>query len=594
MLRISLAATSLAVFAACAQQADTPNVTDVDTQIDAPAAVSPIIEAAGEALLMPLPETSSVDITEADLRARISTLADDTFEGRGPGSEAGENSAAWIAAEMARVGLEPGGDDGTYFQQVGMVEQSIDEGLSSLTFSGGASAEDYPMTLKEDAVIWTKRQNTDHLDFADSEVVFVGYGVVAPEFGWDDYAGVDAEGKTVVMLVNDPGFANPDGELFKGKSMTYYGRWTYKFEEAARQGATAAIVVHETEPASYGWDVVANSWSGAQADLVRGDGGAERTTMESWITLDVARKLFADGGLDFDEMKEAARTTGFTAVDLGDVTASGELHQSVTQKGSRNVVGVLQGETTPDEYMLFTAHWDHLGMKSEERTGQPGEDFYRDDVFNGAVDNATGIAAQLEIAEKMVAETTARSALFVAVTLEESGLLGSAYYAENPTVPLNKIVAGINMDAMLPVGRTKDMVVVGFGASELEDILTDVLVGQDRIVKPDPKPEAGYFYRSDHVSFAKKGIPMLYADGGQDAREGGIAIGKAVADVYTAQRYHKPMDEYSADWNVTGMVEDVSALYEVGLAIAQSDEWPEWYDGNEFKAIRDASLAEAD
>jgi Zn-dependent M28 family amino/carboxypeptidase len=406
-------------------------------------------------------------------------------------------------------------------------------------------------------------------------------------------AGLDVEGKTVVMLVNDPGFATEDPELFKGKAMTYYGRWTYKYEEAARQGATAAIVVHETAPAAYGWDVVANSWTGAQADLVRANGGADRALLEGWITVETARKLFAEADLDFEEMKFEARQRGFTPIDMGGLTARGEIHQTVTEATSRNVIGVLPGTEAPDEYMLFTAHWDHLGKKSEERTGAAGEDFYRDDIFNGAVDNATGSAALLDIAEAMAASEHPRSVLFLSVTLEESGLLGSAYYAENPTVPMNQIVAGINMDGMLPLGRSKDMVVVGYGASQLEDRLAAVLETQDRVIQPDPNPQAGYFYRSDHVSFAKEGVPMLYADGGQDLLEGGEAAGRAAAEVYTVQRYHKPMDEYSASWDLSGMVEDITALYTVGRDIADSADWPEWYDGNEFKAIREASLAEA-
>lgn len=279
------------------------------------------------------------------------------------------------------------------------------------------------------------------------------------------------------------------------------------------------------------------------------------------------------------------------AVDMGDLTASGKIVQTVSRMESRNVVGVLPGTVAPDEYMLFTAHWDHLGKKSEERAGEPGQDFYRDDIFNGAVDNATGSAALLEIAEAMAQDEHPRSGLFLAVTLEESGLLGSAYYAENPTVPMNRIVAGINMDGMLPIGRTKDMVVVGYGASELEDLLTAELQSQDRVVKPDPKPEAGYFYRSDHISFAKKGVPMLYADGGVDKRDGGEAAGMAASEAYTVQRYHKPMDEYNENWNLSGMVEDITALYEVGLEVINSDTWPTWYEGNEFEAIRQDSLA---
>lgn len=542
-------------------------------------------------LLLPLPEGTSADITQEDLAVRIKTLADDVFEGRGPGTPTGEASADWIAAEMARLGLQPAGDNGSFFQTVKMVNQTVDADASSLSITK-PDGESLEMAFKEDVVFWTKRQNTNHLSFDDSDVVFVGYGAVAPEYDWNDYGGQDLSGKTVVMLVNDPGYATGDPDLFKGRAMTYYGRWTYKFEEAARQGVTAAIIIHETEPASYGWDVVSNSWTGAQSDLVRADGGAERAMLEGWITRETAEELFASAGLDLEAMKDAAKTPGFKPVPLEGVKASGELTQTIDMAESRNVVGVLPGKTAPDEYMLFTAHWDHLGKKSGEKTGAPGEDFYQDQIFNGAVDNATGVAGILEIAEAMAAQELDRSALFLSVTLEESGLLGSAYFAENPTVPLNRIVAGINIDGSLPVGRTRDMVVVGHGASELEDLLAEALEKQDRVVKPDARPEAGSFYRSDHISLSKKGVPMLYADGGEDMLEGGVAAGKAAAAVYTTERYHKPMDEYSDDWDLSGFVEDVEALYTVGLGIAQSDAWPTWYPGNEFEAVRKASLGE--
>ncbi len=585
MFRLITAASAAALITACGPSTEETDPITPDT----PPPVEE--EATNAALLMPLPEGTTAAITAADLGKRIATLADDTFEGRAPAAEKGEQAADWIAAEMKRVGLQPAGENGTWFQTVGMVEQTLDENASNLTFSGGASGEDMPMVLKEDAVLWTKKQDRDQASWQNSELVFVGYGVTAPEYGWDDYAGLDVEGKTVVMLVNDPGYARED-ELFKGKSMTYYGRWTYKFEEAGRRGATGAIIVHETAPASYGWDVVANSWSGAQADLVRTDGGDNRTLFESWITVDTARDLFAEAGLDFADLKAAAQEQGFTSVDMGELTVSGALAQSVSTTESRNVVGMLPGTTAPDEHMLFTAHWDHLGKKSEEKAGEPTQDFYRDAIFNGAVDNATGTSALLEMAEAMAAEEINRSALFLAVTLEESGLLGSAYYAENPTIPMNQIVAGLNMDGMLAVGKTKDMVVVGYGASELEDLLKEHLDEVGRVIVPDPNPQAGYFYRSDHVSFAKKGVPMLYADGGIDKVDGGVAAGKAISDTYTAQRYHKPMDEYDDSWDLSGMEEDIQALYSVGLKIAQSDTWPTWYPGNEFEAIRQASLAE--
>ncbi len=585
MFRLTLAASAAALIAACSPSAeDAPAVVP-----DVPPAEAPLTETID--LLVPLPTGTSAAITAGDLSQRIEALADDAFEGRAPAGEKGEQAADWIAAEMARVGLSPAGENGTWFQTVGMVEQTLDEATSSLTFSDGADQATMPMTLKETAVLWTKKQDRSEASWENSELVFVGYGVVAPEYGWNDYEGLDVEGKTVVMLVNDPGYARGD-ELFKGKAMTYYGRWTYKFEEAGRQGATGAIIVHETAPASYGWDVVANSWSGAQADLVRADGGANRTTYEAWITDSTAKSLFTKGGLDFAEMKRAAKTEGFKPVAMGNLTASGALSQTVSTTESRNVVGQLTGKTAPDEYMLFTAHWDHLGKKSGEKDGKPTQDFYRDEIFNGAVDNATGTSALLEMAEAMATEELDRSALFLAVTLEESGLLGSAYYAERPTVPMNQIVAGLNMDGMLPVGQTKDMVVVGYGASELEDRLKTYLDGVDRVIVPDPNPQAGYFYRSDHVSFAKKGVPMLYADGGIDKVDGGVAAGKAISDTYTAQRYHKPMDEYGDNWDLSGMEQDIKALYSVGLGIAQSGDWPTWYPGNEFEAIRKASLAE--
>ena len=585
MLRLVAAISLCALISACSQGDDYASapVAEPPPQTGRRAEIRPDSD-----LILPLPENTQAEITVQDMAVRIAALADDAFEGRGPAGETGEKTADWIAAEMARIGLQPAGEAGSFFQTVGMVEQALDTAASSLKLAGKS------MTLGEDAVLWTKKQDTDALDWNDSKLVFVGYGVVAPEYGWDDYAGLDVAGKTVVMLINDPGYARGDS-LFKGKAMTYYGRWTYKFEEAGRQGATGAIIIHETAPASYGWDVVSNSWSGVLADLVRKDGGASRTDYEAWIPVDRARALFSQAGLDFDALKLAAQEPGFQPVPMGGLTASGSIVQTLNRTESRNVLGRVTGTTAPDEHVAFMAHWDHLGKKSGERAGEPTQDFYRDTIFNGAVDNATGTAAMLEMAEAMANTQTERSAIFMAVTLEESGLLGSAYYAENPTVPLHKIVAGINIDAMLPVGPTRDMVVIGYGASELEDILKAHLDTIDRVIVPDLNPEAGYFYRSDHVSFAKKGVPMLYADNGLDTLEGGIAVGRAFEDTYRLQRYHKPMDEYDpASWNLLGMVEDVQAMYAVGLHVAQSDAWPSWYAGNEFEAIRQASLASAD
>ena len=584
MIRLTCALSALALLTACGGSDSAPDVP--------PASVpetNTLETSATPDLLMPLPTGTTSAISGEQIAQRIETLASDTFEGRAPGTETGEASARWIAAEMERIGLQPGGENGSYLQPVGMVELTLDEASSGFSVQNGET--DTEMTLGTDAVIWSKRQTKTPMSFEASDLVFVGYGVVAPEYGWNDYEGLDVAGKTVVMLVNDPGYANPEGELFNGRSMTYYGRWTYKYEEAARQGATAAIVIHETAPASYGWDVVSNSWSGGQADLVRPNGGEDRTLLEGWISYEMAVDLFNQAGLDFDALKAAAAAPGFSYIDMGNLTASGTIAQNLKSVQSHNVIGVLPGKTRPDEYMLYTSHWDHLGKKTGEKTGAPGEDFYQDQVFNGAVDNASGSASTLEIAEAMMAEELDRSVLFVSVTLEESGLLGSAYYAENPTVPLNKIVAGINIDAILPIGKTKDVVVVGYGASQLEERLRVLAEADGRVIVPDPTPEAGYFYRSDHVSFAKKGVPMLYADAGLDKIDGGVAAGKAFADVYTAQRYHKPADEYDPSWAMSGMQQEVEMLFKLGRDIADSDDWPEWYEGNEFKAIRDASLA---
>jgi Zn-dependent M28 family amino/carboxypeptidase len=587
MIRLTTALSALALIAACGG-----SNTDTQTSESAPAGSTEATAQIGEDLLLPLSRGTQPAISGAEIAARIETLSDDIFEGRAPGTEAGEAAANWIAAEMARIGLEPGAADGSYFQPVDMVELTLDAANSSFSVSNGAELTD--MTLGTDAVIWSKRQTETTLSFSESEMVFVGYGVVAPEYGWDDYAGLDVAGKTVVILVNDPGYATPEDARFNGRAMTYYGRWTYKYEEAARQGAAAAIVIHERAPASYGWDVVANSWSGGQPDLVRPNAGEDRTLLEGWISNDMALDLFGQAGLDFEAMKQAAAQPGFTYQDMGNLTASGTITQQMKELQSRNVVGVIPGKTQPDEYMLYVSHWDHIGKKSGEKTGAPGEDFYEDQIFNGAVDNASGSAATLEIAEAMMAEELDRSVLFVSVTLEESGLLGSAYYAENPTVPLNKIVAGINIDAILPIGKTRDMVVVGYGASELEDRLKAIAEADGRVIVPDPTPEAGYFYRSDHVSFAKKGVPMLYADAGIDKIDGGEAAGRAFAEVYTAQNYHKPGDEYDPDWDMSGIEQETQTLFKLGRDIAASDDWPSWYQGNEFKAARDASLAAAD
>jgi Zn-dependent M28 family amino/carboxypeptidase len=516
----------------------------------------------------------------ADIGRRIERLASDEFEGRAPATPGGQAASQYIADEMKAAGLEPMGENGTYFQSVALTAQTVLPS-SNMSISNG-DTEVIDGNNIDDAVFWTKRLD-ETVNIEDSEVIFVGYGVTAPEYGWDDYAGLDVKGKTVVMLVNDPGFATKDESLFKGNAMTYYGRWTYKYEEAGRQGAAAAIVIHETEPASYGWNVVSGSWSGTQVDLVRPDGGASRTQLEGWITDEKAEALFNSAGLDFTEMKAVAATKGFKPVSLPDVTLDATINQTIQTTTSRNVAGGIKGTTHPDEYVLYMAHWDHLGRKDSLE----GDD----KIYNGAVDNATGTAAILEIGEAFVQQgAPERSAIFVAVTAEESGLLGSAYYAEDPLVPLEKTVSGINIDAILPLGKTKDMKVIGFGASQLEDRLKTVLDPRGMYIVPDDKPEAGYYYRSDHISLAKKGVPMLYSDPGNNHVTNGLTYGEDFAKEYNKERYHEPGDEYDNSWDLSGIEQSSEILFELGYGLANSQDWPNWYEGTEFRALRDQML----
>ena len=516
------------------------------------------------------------DTTDGRLRYWISTLSSDEFEGRAPGTEGGQLTKNFISKTFQNLNLDP--VDGSYFLDVPASEITLkDSSYLTLSFRGN----DRKMITGDEVVFWTK-QARDYRKIRDSEVVFVGYGIVAPEYNWDDYEGIDVKGKTVVILINDPGFATGKLRLFNGRSMTYYGRWTYKFEEAARQGAAAAIIVHEEEPAAYPWSVVENSWQGPQLDLQRDDLGADRVILEGWIKDSILNDVLNFTGFDYDSLKQIALEKTFSAFPLRGLTLSSEIHNKVRYLQSHNIAAVKKGIAYPDEYILFMAHWDHLGIVNSSQLGE-------NNIMNGAVDNATGVAAILEFAKRFSEVETDRSIMFLAVTLEESGLLGSEYFAKYPPIDLANIVAGFNYDGILPTGLTNDMVVVGYGASELEDLLENELVKSGRYINPDPNPEKGYFYRSDHISFAKRGVPVLYADGGFDLVAGGKEAGFLIEEEYRVDAYHGVADEYDESWDLDGLNQSIDVIFNISNELANSQQWPNWYDGNEFKSIRDAS-----
>ncbi|WP_420464338.1 M28 family metallopeptidase [Candidatus Palauibacter sp.] len=519
-------------------------------------------------------------IDDAGLREHIAVLASDEFEGRAPVSRGEELTIAYLAEAFGAAGLEPG-NDGEWLQPVPLVSLTADPGMR-LAISG----DDREETLEygTEMMAWTKRV-IDRSGLADSELVFVGYGIVAPEYGWDDYAGVDVTGKTVVMLVNDPGYATGDPALFNGRAMTYYGRWTYKFEEAGRQGAAGALIIHETDAAGYPWEVVASSWSGPQFGLVAEDANLSRPAVEGWLTLDAASALFERAGVDLAPLSVRAVREDFQAASLG-LTVSLEIRNTIERSTSHNVVGRLAGSERPEEAVVYMAHWDHLG-KDETLDG--------DEIYNGALDNATGVAGLIEIAAAFggLERPPARTVLFLAVTAEEQGLLGSDHYGEYPVHPLDRTVAAINMDGLNTVGPMNDITVVGLGNSDLDDYLEAVVSAAGRLIRADPEPEKGFFYRSDHFNFAKRGVPALYTDSGIDHVERGETYGRRMREAYTAERYHKPTDEYDPSWNLDGAVDDLRLLFEVGYRLAQGAEWPNWREGNEFRAARDQMMERA-
>jgi Zn-dependent M28 family amino/carboxypeptidase len=510
----------------------------------------------------------------------VRVLASDEFEGRAPGTEGERLTIEYLERAYAAAGLQPGVTlpDGTrsWRQETTLVAATLTN-TPTLTLSGRDGARNYTYATQFSA--WTRRLDPT-VDIANAPLVFVGYGINAPELGWNDYEGVDMRGKIAVILINDPDFETGDDRGFGGRAMTYYGRWTYKFEEAGRQGAAGVLIIHETAPAAYPWAVIQSSTGSARWDIVREDRGASRAGFEGWINNEVAMETFRRANLDFNELKARAQRRGFRAVRMN-LTGSLRLETSAEQRTTYNVVGVLPGTERPDETIIYTAHWDHLGHCPPVNG---------DNICNGAFDNATGTAALVELARRFHAQgRTDRTVVFIALTAEEQGLLGALYYMQHPLFAPRNTVAAINMDGINAFGRTREIEVRGYGQSQMDDLLTAAIEAQGRRVAPDSSPEAGYYYRSDHLHFAQLGIPVLYTSRGIDMVDGGVERGRQLSQRYVADIYHKPDDEVTADWDMSGGAEDLEALYAVGRRLADSNEWPEWRATSEFRAAREES-----
>jgi Zn-dependent M28 family amino/carboxypeptidase len=515
----------------------------------------------------------------------IKTLSSDEFEGRAPGSKGEELTVKFLEDQFKKIGLQPGNTDGTFVQSLPLVGITASN-TRPLTVSGNGKKATFKW--RDDLVAWTKRV-TDTSSLENSELVFAGYGVTAPEFKWDDFKDVDIKGKTILVLVNDPQIPSAsdpsqlDPSMFNGKAMTYYGRWTYKFEEGARRGAAGILVVHETGPAGYPFSVVQGNL-GEKFDLITPDKNMNRASIEGWITLDAARKMLSMAGQDFDTLKKQALTREFRPVPLG-LSASVAISNKLRTIQSKNVLAKLEGgdPQLKDEWVVYTAHWDHLGI---------GAPVNGDKIYNGALDNASGVAQVLEIARAFttVEPRPKRSLLFLMVGAEEQGLLGSQHYAEQPVYPLAKTLAAINIDGVNQWGKTKDITVIGMGASDLDDYLRDAAATQQRVLRPDPESEKGFYYRSDHFNFAKKGVPALYIDTGIDFVGKPAAYSQQKRDEYTNKDYHAPSDEVKPDWDLSGAAQDAQMLFLVGYNVANAGKFPDWKPGNEFKATRDAML----
>ena len=520
---------------------------------------------------------AAATVSTERMLADIKTVSSDEFLGRGPATPGEELTANYIRDRLKAAGVQPGGPNGSWFQDVPLLQSDI-VGKPSLSVT--VDGETVPLTQGQEIAVRASMQNVSSINIKDAPIVFLGYGVKAPERNWDDFKGENVRGKVGIVLINDPDFETGQGD-FGGKAMTYYGRWTYKYEEAARQGLAALLIVHETAPASYGWATVKNSNTNTMFDIVRADPSAVHPPLEGWVQRDDAIRLFEAVGQNFESLKKLAQTRGFKPVTLAGATFSASYQLKQQTIRSKNVLGRLPGATHPDETILYGAHWDHLGVGAPDATG--------DSIYNGAVDNGTGIAAVLELARLFAAgPRPARSVVFAFWTAEEKGLLGSEYYADNPVYPLATTVAGFNIDALSPTGPARDVAVVGSGQSDLEDRLTTVLASNNRVITPDANPEAGYFFRSDHFPMAKRGVPMLYMDSGENLINGGTAAAKAFDEAYRRDAYHQPADEFDpAKWNLGGIAEDVKVLYTLGIQLANSRDWPNYRTTSEFRPVRD-------
>ena len=521
-------------------------------------------------------EESSSDtlIDGAKIGEHIKILSSDEFGGRMPFSKYETMTIEYLKTQFEAIGVEPGNGD-SYYQKVPMVEIEATD-MSSLKFNAEGFEKEYE--YKTDFVALTRRV-TESIEVTNSELIFAGFGVVAPEYNWNDYENLDVKGKTVLVLVNDPGFGTGDNDFFKGNAMTYYGRWTYKYEEAARQGAKGVIIIHDTKPASYPWGVVENGWTGSNLYLKADDNNMSRCEFEGWISIETAKELFKGSGKESYDFTSEARSRAFKSFDLG-MSVSVSFKNNTNFSESNNVAGLIKGSEKPEEIVIYSAHWDHLGT---------GTAINGDSIYNGAIDNASGTATLLEIARAFTTnEQPKRSVLFLAVTAEEQGLLGSAYYAENPLYPTAKTVGVINMDALMAIGEMKDLTVVGHGQSELDDLAEAIATKQGRYIIPDPETGSGHFFRSDHFSFAKVGIPALYAAGTHEHMTKGVDFVKEKSEYYVSTDYHQPSDEYSEDWDLGGMVQDGMLFYNIGDQLSNDiNLWPKWKEGSEFKAIRE-------